>query len=134
MAIIRPGVSPAGTLESAASLTVVESQPRRTPRWGSTTSVVWLPEVIVPLATITALPCETSSAPVTLAAASGFLLSSATMAMGAASVATAFGSGAVCAHKIGAAIRAASNKQKIISVHDFTSRGKTLNQIGRAHV
>jgi hypothetical protein len=46
------------------------------------TSVVWLPEVTVPLAAITALPCVTSSAPVTLAAASGFLLSSGTMAMG----------------------------------------------------
>ena len=32
MAIIRPGVSPAGTLESAASFTVVEAQTRNTPR------------------------------------------------------------------------------------------------------
>src|ERR1035437_9777448 len=102
MAIIRPGVSPVGTLESAASLTVVEAQTRNTPRWGNTTSVVWLPEVIVPLATITALPCETSSAPVTLAAASGFFVSSETMAIGAASVAAAgvaagWGAGADCA-------------------------------------
>jgi hypothetical protein len=91
MANIRPGVSPAGTLEPAASLTVVEAQTRSTPRWGSTTSVVWLPEVTAPLAAMTALPCETSSAPVTLAAASGFLLSSGTMAMGVMGLASVAG-------------------------------------------
>ena len=87
MAIISPGVSPAGTLESAARLIVVAAHTRSIPRCGSVTCVVCVPDVTVPLATITALPCDTSSAPVTFAALSGFLFSSGTIAIGPASTA-----------------------------------------------
>jgi hypothetical protein len=56
MAIINPGVSPAGTLESAASFTLVDAQTRSTPRCGRITCVVSVPEVIVPLAGNDRLP------------------------------------------------------------------------------
>ena len=93
MAIIRPGTSPAGTLESAASFTVVEAQTRSTPRWGRVTWVVSEPEVTEPLAAMMALPCETSSAPVTVAASSGWALSRGMMAMGPEGVGAGSGAG-----------------------------------------
>ncbi len=63
MAIISPGISPEGTLESAASFTVVVAQTRSTPRCGSRTSVVSDPAVTAPLAAMMALPCEPQALP-----------------------------------------------------------------------
>jgi hypothetical protein len=49
----------------------VDAQTRSTPRRGSVTSVVLIPDVTVPLFAMTAFPENTSMAPVTLAALSG---------------------------------------------------------------
>ena len=72
------------------------------------TSVVWLPEVIVPLAAMTALPAETCSPPVTEAAASGFLLFIGTIAMGPPETLLARG---LCAHTAARAVRASSQEK-----------------------
>src|ERR1035438_2872271 len=110
MAMSRPGISPAGTLESAAGLTVVEAQTRKTPRWGRITSVVWLPEVMAPLAAMMALPEGTSRAPVTVAAWPGFLLSSGTMAIGPDSTAGAGEGAGAWDQRTGAAASARSEE------------------------
>jgi hypothetical protein len=83
---MRPGTSPAGTLASDASFTVVEAQIRSTPRRGRVTSVVMAPDVTAPLDAIMARPFATWRAPVTIAALPGSLLSSDTTAMGPFSV------------------------------------------------
>src|SRR6476469_4358458 len=79
---MRPGVSPDGTLASAERCTLVDAQTRRTPRRGSTISVVLEPDVTVPEVAITAFPAKTSIAPVTWAALSALLLSRGTKAIG----------------------------------------------------
>src|SRR6516165_7718281 len=92
---MSPGTSPAGTLASVASLTVVEAQIRSMPRRGKVTSVVAVPDVIAPLEAIIALPFETWSAPVTIAALPGSLLSRDTIAIEPLSADPA-GAGTLC--------------------------------------
>src|SRR6266702_2282770 len=81
---MRPGVSPAGTLESADMCTAVDAHTRITPRCGRMTLVVIDPEVTVPLVVMKAVPLVTWRAPTTWAW-SRFEASMGTMASGSRS-------------------------------------------------
>src|SRR5580658_6163291 len=128
MASRMPGSSPAGTLASAAILTVVEAQTCSEPRWGRDTCAVAVPEEMVPLVVMKARPFMTCSAPVTMEALPGRWLSSGTMAMGlagavAAGMETTDALSGVCACRLGVnSVNARASKR---DVKDGRNAGQT---------